>query len=267
MALFNTVYCSECGEKAGVILRAKLTDGNYICGSCMRAVPNFMYSSVLEHYTLDDYRDFKEYVRYSNNSLRPLFCETKKYYTIHIDEENWLFYLGNKVDESTLFFRFSDILNFDLIFAPEEFKEGITGDKVRGNILFELSMLTPYFNYEEKLDSHVSAKAKKKLFGSKIVYENPKGMDEFYTAFITAWLLSSDSEEDDAESVPESVSELQQAMALFMLDSIENTSLDELKAQRNRLIKAFHPDRGSEADNKYAQKINGAYAVLKKHLV
>ena len=46
-----------------------------------------------------------------------------------------------------------------------------------------------------------------------------------------------------------------------MLD--EGYTLDELKKQRNRLLKSFHPDEGSEETKKYAQKINSAYELLK----
>lgn len=41
--------------------------------------------------------------------------------------------------------------------------------------------------------------------------------------------------------------------------------LKKLKEQRNKLIKAFHPDVGND-DNTSAQKINEAYEVLKQAL-
>lgn len=55
-------------------------------------------------------------------------------------------------------------------------------------------------------------------------------------------------------------------MALFMLDDLENITLEKVKMQRNRLIKTFHPDKGSADDTNYAQKINNAYEVLKSYL-
>lgn len=54
------------------------------------------------------------------------------------------------------------------------------------------------------------------------------------------------------------------ALNLFMLD--EGYTMDELKKQRNRLLKSFHPDEGSEETKKYAQKINSAYEILKRNL-
>lgn len=54
------------------------------------------------------------------------------------------------------------------------------------------------------------------------------------------------------------------ALNLFMLD--EGYTMDELKKQRNRLLKSFHPDEESEETKKYAQKINSAYEILKRNL-
>ena len=55
--------------------------------------------------------------------------------------------------------------------------------------------------------------------------------------------------------------EVQKALALFMFDSVADLTVEALKAQRNKLIKAFHPDQG-ESDEAYAKKINAAYELL-----
>ena len=54
------------------------------------------------------------------------------------------------------------------------------------------------------------------------------------------------------------------ALALFMLE--ESFTEAELKAQRARLMKVFHPDNANVEDHSYAQKINDAYIVLQKEL-
>ena len=53
-----------------------------------------------------------------------------------------------------------------------------------------------------------------------------------------------------------------QATALFMLDN--DFTRSDLKRQRNRLMKAFHPDTtGNNVEMEaYAQKINSAYELL-----
>lgn len=47
-----------------------------------------------------------------------------------------------------------------------------------------------------------------------------------------------------------------------MFDSMSDVTEENLKKQRNALIKAFHPDN-SEDNEIYSQKINAAYDLLK----
>ena len=271
MGIFKEINCAYCGEKTSTFTRLKLHNGNYLCLNCASKIPSFMKKTVKAHYNLVNYRNFLEYINYSNNELRPQCRETHHYYSIHIDTENRIFYLGYDINEKTVFFNFHNIEDFDLIFKAEEFKEGMLGDKVKGELLLILKMNLPYFYHEEILDYSAKAKAKKKLLSNKVEYENPKGMDEFLLFFQTAWKAS--LEEAYAQEQRESTSsnatisgELQQAMALFMIDSMEELSVDKIRSQRNRLIKAFHPDKGSVEDTAYAQKINSAYEVLEQYL-
>ena len=56
--------------------------------------------------------------------------------------------------------------------------------------------------------------------------------------------------------------EIREALAVFLFDDISEVTLEKLKTQRNKLIKSFHPD-GTNENEKYAQKINAAYELLK----
>ena len=58
--------------------------------------------------------------------------------------------------------------------------------------------------------------------------------------------------------------EFNNALALFMLSP--DYTLDEIKKQRKRLLKSFHPDEGDPESNQYAQRINCAYDILYKNL-
>lgn len=266
MGLFSKVNCAECGKATNPIVRVRLQDDNCVCASCSRAIPYYAYQSYLERYTLEDFHFFKQYKEYSDQKLRPVFEETLCYYTVHVDEVHDLFYIGHSIDQNTVFLQFENMASFDLIFNPKELKSGIAGQKVEGDVLFQLEMNTPYFKYEDKLAKDVKAKAKKELFGSKVTFENPKGMDDFIGAFTFAWATCVDDSPNDQSAQQTPASELQQAMALFMLDSLEGVTLADLKAHRNRMIKVFHPDKGGEGDTRYAQKINNAYEVLKNYV-
>ena len=271
MGVFKEIHCAYCGQKTSFLARMKLHDGNYLCSTCAAKIPSFMKESVKARYDLDDYRTFLDYIEYSNCELRPRFHETHCYYSIHIDTENKLFYLGYDMNEKTVFFNFHSIEDFDLIFKAEELKEGMLGDKVKGELLLILKLDFPYFYHEEILDYSAKAKAKKKLLSNTVEYDNPKGMNEFLLFFQTAWRASLEeayAQAEQANSTGESqiASELQQAMALFMIDRMEDLTLDRIRAQRNRLIKAFHPDKGSSDDTAYAQKINNAYEFLQQYV-
>ena len=252
MGLFKEIYCAECGTK----------------------IPLYAQSTFLKSYTLDTYHSFLDYIQYSNQYLRPEFAETHRYYDFHVDAEHKLFYIGRKVERDTVFFHFRNVQNFDLVFDGKELKEGMIGSKVTGRILAELEMDVPYFCYEEILDKNASAKAEKALFGSKVRYGSPKGMDEFLETFLLLWkeaiLEEYDAEEydhyDDAPSGEGKVSALQEAMAVFMFDDLSEVTAESLKRQRNRLMKVFHSDVSGADTTRYAQRINEAYACLKQHL-
>lgn len=274
MSLFKDVYCADCSEKTNLLFRTKLKDKKYLCSKCMKKVPSYMKNTLKSEYIYEDFEEFKDYLDYANKYLRPVFKETHEFHGIHIDVANQIFYIGYGIDENTVFLNFSNLADFDLIFKAEEYKEGIIDSKVKGNIVMGITMENPYFKHEEILVYGAKAKAKKALFGSTVRYENPKGMDFFIEAFACAWqeAISKENQEfyeyDETTSsnISSTPSELQQAMALFMIDNLDEVTLSSLKLHRNRLMQTFHPDTGSADDTKYAQKINTAYEILKKAL-
>lgn len=74
----------------------------------------------------------------------------------------------------------------------------------------------------------------------------------------------SDESQTNYQTSGNSSSDYYAALNLFMLD--EGYTMDELKKQRNRFLKSFHPDEASEETKKYAQKINSAYEILKRNV-
>lgn len=283
MGLFKEVLCDECGKKAGMVFRVKLKDGKYLCSSCAGKIPSCAYHTLTSEYTMDMYHGFLDYKKYSDTYLRPQFVETHSYYTIHVDAIHKLFYIGYAVGENTVILQFRNIHDFDLVFSANEYKEGVIADKVVGKVLMELVMDTPYFRCEEVLDKSAKSKAEKGLFGSKIRYGKPKGMDVFMDVFLSLWkeALLEKMADDDAQEYAQpheshqtqnntaytaDASNLQKALALFMIDDISGITLNDLKTQRNRLIKTFHPDVSDAASTQYAQRINTAYEILKQAL-
>lgn len=274
MGLFKEVYCDDCGKKAGLLFRTRLQDGHCLCGDCANKIPSYAYSTLMKSYTLEMYHSFLDYIKYSDQYMRPQFTETHHYYNLHVDAEHKLFYIGRKMDDCTVFYNFRNVQDFDLVFDGQEFKEGILSDKVTGRILMALEMEVPLFRYEEILDKNATAKAEKALFGSKVRYGSPKGMDEFLETFQLLWkeaLLEQYAEDEagedeDFQSGEVKNSELQDALALFMFDDLSEVTKESLNQQRKRLAKVFHPDVSGADTTKYAQRINAAYDVLKQYL-
>lgn len=268
MGLFNDIYCTRCGKRTRFLTRTRLADDNYLCSACTSMIPDYMLNSVRKCYSYETYNNLIEYIDYSNIALRPIFQETHAYYSLHIDIDHGLFYIGRSIDDFTVFLRMRYVDDYKLTFSAEEVKEGTFGDKITGKILFRIQMGHPSFYHEIALDNNARVKAKKAFFGTEYRYENPRGMDEFVLAFESAMLDDLEackrSLEDEEYDSAEDITELQQAMALFMIDDLSDVSLADLKAQRNRLIKIFHPDATSDNDTKYAQKINQAYDLLKE---
>lgn len=272
MALFKEVKCTCCGKKTNVLTRTRLEDGQYLCSKCLEMIP-YELSRELEGRSYADFETLKEYMEVNNPDWDKMFRETHKFHGIHIDTANALFYLDWL--HPTTYFRFVDLDEFSLEFVPDEVKEGMFGTKVTGKIYMKIRVDSMLLYMDKVLAKDVKASAKiSGVMNKKVTYENPKGMDEFLHHFLRAWdyaanirkaadYYSNCYEQSSYEQPSYQNNELQQAMALFMIDDLNAITLADLKSQRNRLIKTFHPDHGSAADNGYAQKINIAYETLK----
>lgn len=273
MALFKEVKCVCCGNKTNILTRTKLEDGQYLCFKCLEKIPAEM-SRELAGRSYEEFETLQNYMDQIHPLLEKSFHETHKFHGISIDTANALFRLDWMYP--TACFRFEDLDEFSLEFVPDEVKDGIFGTKVNGKIYMKLRINYLLLYIDKVIVRDVKASAKiSGIMSKKVTYENPKGMDEFLHHFQRAWTyaIAKRAEEWERlyntmnyEQAPQQNSELQQAMALFMIDDLSTVTLTDLKSQRNRLIKTFHPDHGSSADTGYAQKINNSYEILKKQV-
>ncbi len=263
MGLFKEVNCSYCGQKTNLLTRTKLIDGNYVCSECKKDIPGYIMGSVKDFYDLDDFKVLKNYIAYSENQLKAKFEETAHYGEIHMDEINRIFYVEGGLFERPLYLEFINVSSFDMDYQAEEVKESVFGDKVYGDVILDFEMAVPHFMYSKAIAVHVKAKAKTNFLGTKVRYDLPKGMEEFVVRFMTCWNEVLEEYTSQSQDTHIEMDEIEKAKVLFMLDDIDDITLEDIKEQRNRLIRMFHPDTGSESDTKYAQKINNAYEILK----
>lgn len=269
MGLFKEIKCVNCNEKTNPLTRKKLTDGLYLCSVCKKKLPYYLRDY---DFDLETYKGYVQYIKKQQELCRNIFKETRNYATIHVDTEHALFYLsdkifGNSIDDNTLFMRLQDIEEFDLIFSPDTYKEGTFGDKLKGNVLMRLKMRMPEFYYEDTVVYGETAKVKKGLLGSKYSYQEPTSLTDFLTFFNLARDAANEVENyvDNELYAANNNFELQQAMALFMIDSLDEITPEKLKSLRNKLIMTFHPDKGDD-DKRHLQKINAAYEIIIKEL-
>lgn len=269
MGLFKEVQCANCGEKASILTRRKLSDGNYVCGKCIDGIPSYILPDIARVYDISDFENLKKYLSYSQQQLKTMFVETLHFTKVHIDEVHRLFYIENGLFEEPLYLQFENIHSFDLDFKAAEFKEGfLLGGQVVGEITLAIQMCVPEFSYFKVVAKDVKVKAKSNFLGTQITYDYPKKMEVFMVRFMSAWNDAlEECEASPQETFANGMSELEKAKVLFMLDDIENLTIEDVKEQRNKLIQMFHPDIGNAEDTKYAQKINRAYEILKEHLM
>lgn len=269
MGLFgNPIMCSECGEKTSLFSRRDFKDGASICGRCASLIPKWIDPELVENWDFPTFSALKKYLEYSETVLRPMFHETHRYEKLILDFDNGLFCVAdnllNAIKKDTVFLELKNLAGYEFQFQPEELQSGILSEKVKGKTAFSFTTLNPPVVAEFILSYDAKAKAKSNLFKTKVSYEMPKEMTEFESAFVMSLYMHMPSNPE--ENVEEKSSELKKALALFMYDSLEGIGEEELKAQRNRLIKAFHTDNDQSLSNQYAVKINTAYDILKKEI-
>lgn len=263
MALFKETFCKHCGKKVNLLARHSLNDDNYLCVECVKKVPSYIRNKLSLSYNYDDYVGFIDYMDYSKKTLKPLFSETAHYGSIHMDAVHHLFFI-DIWGKDRLYFEMKNMIKADLHFEPEEIKDGFLKEKIIGNVMFDLQMNVPLFNFNNIVSYGDKAVIKNSLRSNDSKVIMPEGLLTFGHKFAEAWMESYGSFSDEEAGSEDQA--LKNAMALFMFDDLSNVTIEKVKEQRNRLIKTFHPDAGNEADTQYAQKINEAYEIIKNNI-
>ena len=253
MKKFNKdIYCVNCGVRTGLLTRARFVDGKCLCLKCQCALPAFLNENIGK-ISSQEYGGLFEYMNTTSKELAKVFKKTNKFSHLQFDTVNSI--LRYKYKQTTpIYINIDDISYFDL-----RVKEG----KVEGisDIQIVMECNNPKFSIDETLaENEITSQCYDFMdtyYSMKVSAETNKQSEGYNQGYQNAY------EQTESPKKTSSASEqLQKALALFMFDSLDDVTAESLKAQRNRLIKSFHPDTGSEDDNKYAQKINEAYTIL-----
>ena len=182
MGFFKEINCANCGEETSFLTRTKIANGEeYLCSNCSSNVPK-LFSKSLKVCSLDDYKYILEYMT-GQEELKNKFNDTLTYHDFHVDTENKLFYVQRGLFEKPIYFKLENLSFIDFEFIPEEVKEGIFGDKVKGDVKITISIDKPCCFFEAKIATGVKAPAHKRFLQNKYDFEYPEKLTEFLEAF------------------------------------------------------------------------------------
>ena len=159
-------------------------------------------------------------------------------------------------------------INATCLFLVEVFEPGARINKQINIKLFQNSVFTDA-NTLSKEDLIREAKMQEEKAEKQREYEAKNRAYEEYKRIMREQQQREQREREQQRAYQQRTSSVDQAyqsaMSMFMLN--EGYTLEELKKQRNRLLKSFHPDEGNDNDSSYAQKINVAFDLLKSRIV
>lgn len=191
MALFEKT-CACCGKSANVLTRTTLTDGKTLCSKCLSAVPSYLHEGI-KGSTLDAYQEIRKYLAYANQTIKPRFKQTHKYLGLSLDANSGYLCVNSLASHfamEPLYLQVEDIVDLDLLYDPETYKDGFFAESVNGDVNIALETCYPGLEFQAVLKKNVKADAHKRagLFKDKVKYQNPNGQDAFMDQFFATRL-------------------------------------------------------------------------------
>ena len=264
--------CKECG-KAIKGTEQVVFDGHekmILCKDCAAKIhPQIM------QYAKDNW-DYVEYTDYllwekETEAERAKFNPDEQYggnKALMIDTERGLFSIGKskifKDNESGIVLRFTDLIGYDINFEPEKVKEGVLTDRVQGREYVKVDMHRPNVKLDEVLSYSASYPLKKKgILRSRYEYQFSEKFLNIIDTFVVGMFM--DEMRRDGENVDskQEMDRIMKALELFKFDSLADATKENLRTQRNALVKEFRPG-GDEDNATYVQRINDAFDLLSK---
>lgn len=251
--------CKSCGKSLKGTEQKVFNHGEFcLCKECANKIDTQIVDYAKENWTYKDYADYVAWEEATKEERSQFKPDVKYGYELAIDTERGLFRIN-----SGIVFRFADLADYELNFKPEQVKEGLLGDKIMGNEFITVDLTTPRVYLETILKHGVKLKLKKKGFiSTKYEYEFSDEFMDVVRAFTVCIYIEAQKREGSYNQASQNIGEIEKALALFMFDSMDDVTEENLKQQRNALIKAFHPDN-NESNEAYSQKINSAYELLR----
>ena len=230
-----------------------------LCKECANKIHPQIFDYAKKNWSYTDYTDYLAWDAVTKEE-RAKFVPDEVYgYELAVDTERGLFSIGTG-KKGGLVFRFADLSDYDLNFKPEEVKEGILGDKVKGNEFVAVELACPKVYIEEVIKYGVSLRLRKTgFFSSKYEYEFSDGFSKVIRAFSVCVAVEIARRNGEYQNEKVNINEVEEALALFMFDSMDEVTLESLENMRNTMVNSVH----SGQNTSYLQKIDDAYDLLK----
>lgn len=254
--------CKCCGKALKGTEQQVFSYGNFcLCKECADKIHPQIIKYAKENWNYTDYTDYLTWENATKEERAQFNPDVTYGYQLAVDTERGLFSIGTG-KSGGMVFRFADLTDYELNFKPEEVKEGLLGDKVKGNEFVMVELSTPRVYLEAVINYGVKLRLRKKgILSTKYEYELSDKFMEAIRAFTICVYIECQKREGTYNQESQNIGEIEKALALFMYDSMDEVTESSLKQQRNALIKAFHPDN-NESNEAYSQKINAAYELL-----
>ena len=156
-----------------------------LCKDCADKIHPQILDYAKKNWSYTDYTDYMAWEDATKEERAQFNPDAKYGYgsELKVDTERGLFSIGSG-KKGGLVFRFADLTDYELNFKPEEVKEGLLGDKVKGNEFVMVELATPRVFLEEVINYGVKLPLRKKGFiSTKYEYGFSNGFMEVIRAF------------------------------------------------------------------------------------
>ena len=254
--------CSFCNKKIAKMFSHK-GDSFSICNNCLSKLP-FYFSKRISEYTYEEINAILSWESEKKNGLKQIFFTTSSYGNLHVDSIHHLLAIGDMND-----FEKGKPISNDVLIVEIENLQNISFDvkvdkssidEVRGSITMSCIINNPNITIQSILIKKNESITPSMVVNDSVVFSLPPEVQLIWNEILEvreqldkhSFLLSGNQREIDM------------AMGLYMVK--DGFTLDQLKKQRNLLMKVFHPDVDiSEGADERSQIVINAFNLLKQY--
>lgn len=259
--------CSICNKKISKIFDLNCRDG-YVCKDCCKELPSFL----LDYVDKLSFIHIKNYIQWKNENYKSFseqFVSSTEYGNIYLDSIHGILAIGDKSCFEDDFITSDSVVLIPVTylssFVINMGKVSLVHNDVSSQIRVSISVTNPKIDF-----FNIVIKEKDECFVNRtndgnLEYSLPYGAQIFWDEVIETNHRLVDKSSDVRSFNSSEINELERAKGLFMIT--DSYSIEELKKQRNKLMKVFHPDADNSDDAmKHTIYIQKAYELLEQNL-